>query len=284
MFSWSSKLLRKVEKNRGSATSLIKDIANDVYGKASEGLMDRQNWIDLALGLVDAKPEMATVFNLANGILLSLPSENYNSDIALFMETILKRPEPMASIAQTVLENYDVKWVMINSYSATVLEVLKALHRRGNLTVTVAESLPMGEGAMFAEALINCGIKIEIICDSMVFEWMDKADAFICGADMVGPLGIFNKMGSRAIATAANLTSKKVLVVCDSMKICPVNVKKFIVKKEPTGKDVFRSIQMFELFPLNMISSVITESGAFNASKLNDLFENWIIDDRLKND
>lgn len=284
MFSWSSKLLRKVEKDRGTATSMVQFIAQDVHDRAAAGLMNQQNWEDLALDLRKTKPEMATIFNIANGILLSLSSEHYNSDIALFMRTILERPDPMVSIAQTIVEEQDIKWVITNSYSATVLEVLKALHLRGNLTVTVAESLPMGEGAMFAEALINCGIKIEIISDSMVFEWMNKVDAFICGTDMVSPHGIFNKMGSRAMATAANLASKKVLVVCDSMKLCPIDVKKFTIKREPSGKDVFRSIQMFELFPLNLLSEVITESGTFDAPSLENMFKNWIVDNRLRND
>lgn len=281
MFSWSSKLLRRVEKDRGSASSIIKYIAGDIQEKASTGSMDQKDWETLALELVEAKPEMAAIFNIANGLLLSLEDDGFNERISDFMSGLLQRPDPREAIARHIVDDDSIHWVLTNSYSSTVLEILKAMHRRGDFKVTVAESLPMGEGAMFAEALVSCGIKIEIISDSMVFEWMDKADAFICGADAVGPTGVFNKMGSRAIATAAHLASKKVFVACDSMKICPVQVKKNVCKREPAAKDVFRSTQMFETFPLELVTAVVTENGPVHEEELQKMFQEWELDGRL---
>ena len=281
MFSWSSKLLRRVEKDRGSASSIIMYIAQDIQERSSAGSMDRADWEGFALELVEAKPEMASIFNIANGILLSLEDDDFNKLISEFMTDLIQRPDPRKTIARHLAEDDDIHWVLTNSYSSTVLEILKAMQRKGDLKITVAESLPMGEGAMFAEARVSCGIKIEIISDSMVFEWMDKADAFICGADAVGPTGIFNKMGSRAIATAAHLASKKVFVACDSMKICPIQVKKNTCKREPAAKDVFRSTQMFETFPLELVTAVITENGALHEEELHGMFQNWKLHPRL---
>jgi translation initiation factor 2B subunit (eIF-2B alpha/beta/delta family) len=281
MFSWSSKLLRRVQKDRGSASSIVRYIAVDIQDKAQAGIMDSADWERFAIDLTKAKPEMAAIFNIANGILLSLSESDFNPRIAEFMKDLLERPDPRKTISRELVMDQDVHWVLTNSYSSTVLEVLKGFHARGDFRVTVAESLPMGEGAMFAEALVSCGMSIEIISDSMVFEWMDKADAFICGADAVGPSGVFNKMGSRSIATAAHLASKRTIVVCDSMKLCPVQIKTNIMKKEPVGKDLHRSTQMFETFPLELLDSVVTENGRLHEKELKELFASWQVDERL---
>jgi translation initiation factor 2B subunit (eIF-2B alpha/beta/delta family) len=65
------------------------------------------------------------------------------------------------------------------------------------------------------------------------------------------------------------------------MKLCPVQIKTNIMKKEPVGKDLHRSTQMFETFPLELLDSVVTENGRLHEKELKELFASWQVDERL---
>jgi len=172
---------------------------------------------------------------------------------------------------------------MVNSYSATVLSCLTLLSKKVDLSVTVAESLPMGEGEMFAETLAQHGIDSEIIHDSMVFEWMKKVEMYLSGADAVLPDKVYNKMGSRSIAVAAKIEGKKTVVVSDSLKLCPLEVGDRTLRETPIMPKLKRSSELFESFDVKAVESFITEKGVFTSDDLYQQFRSFRISPLLKN-
>ena len=92
--------------------------------------------------------------------------------------------------------------VLTLSNSRTLLEVFKLWHKENkNLKIIVCESRPKNEGLIFAKELAKAGIKVEVITDASINNFIEKADAVIIGADKVlGNGNLVNKTGSRNAA------------------------------------------------------------------------------------
>jgi hypothetical protein len=157
-----------------------------------------------ATALHRAKPSIAPVFNIANNILLEIEHGSWSTTaIRAMLEKMLtgeKQSGPL--IAQFAVEEMKGDWLMTFSYSGTVREVLIALSKRRNIRVTVAESLPGGEGRQFAKLLSESGIEAEVIHDSTIIARMELVDAAITGADSLTPHGLVNKVGTRIMVEA----------------------------------------------------------------------------------
>lgn len=119
------------------------------------------------------------------------------------------------------------------SNSKTVLEVMKHL-RVSNpaLNVIVCESRPMLEGRLLAKNLIASNIKVRLITESMIYQFIGKVDAAITGADAIlGNGDVINKSGSSLLGLACRHFNRPFYVVADRKKF--TKSKRFSVKKMP---------------------------------------------------
>ncbi len=271
-----AKLLDKVRKNDGSAFTIVEFVLDEIVSMAKSGKMSKERWKELALGLLEAKSRMAPLYNIANMILLNLEEDGFQNILMKKFDELHKyHTESEELISKTFLNEFKPSTIMVNSYSSTVLECLTALSKVVDLKVVVTESLPMGEGVMFAEALAGRKISTTIITDSMAFEWMRKVDLFLCGADAVIPGKIFNKVGSEAIVHAAKLEQKKIVVVCDSLKLSPVELGDSVSKCMDVAPRLKRCTSLFESFDSSLIDRLITEKWSCSGEELPGKFHNW---------
>jgi|GEM_PF-1493386 len=270
------KLLDRIQRSNGSAFTIIEFVLEDIVRIAASGGADRERWKDLALGIASSMGRMAPLYNVANLILLSLEDDEHDRRILEEFKRVREHhSDSVDIIAKRFAEEFSPGTLMVNSYSATVKACLTELSRRRDVTVKVAESLPMGEGVMFADSLAAGGIECQIISDSMTFECMKKVDMFLCGADAVLPHKVYNKIGSRAMAHAARQEGKPTVVVCDTLKMVPEDVGDSAAKTIAIGPCLKRCSALFESFEASLVDRVITERWSCGPEDLREKFRTW---------
>ncbi|MGA7649782.1 MAG: hypothetical protein WB984_05565 [Thermoplasmata archaeon] len=142
--------------------------------------------------------------------------------------------------------------VVTLSRSQTVLLALSALSRaRRPSRVSVLESLPGGEGRLFARDLRRVGLSAGVVPDRKGPEVVATADLVILGADAVFSDGsVVHKVGTRSLARAAERSGVPVVVVAGRSKF--------------TGRPVPRRPlpEWFDRTPSRYISEFWTDTGA----------------------
>ena len=88
--------------------------------------------------------------------------------------------------------------ILTLSNSKTLLEVFKIWSGKNKkLKIIVCESQPKNEGIIFAKALAKANIKVQLITDASISNYIANADTVIIGADMILKNGnVVNKTGS----------------------------------------------------------------------------------------
>jgi len=217
---------------------------------------------EFCLQLHRAKGSMAPLFNLANQVLLSLGSEDWQGRVS---QTVIsmrnERDLSRARLIESLKGVLKGDRIMTISYSSTVLAALETIGR--DIEVIVPVSLPLGEGREMARALVEKGIRSELIHDSMVFPVMEEMDITLVGSDAITPRGIVNKVGTFSMVSAANRFEIPAHVVCDWMKVSPVMMMDAVETQTSVAKDLTKRERIFELTPMELITSIITDRGKF---------------------
>ena len=104
--------------------------------------------------------------------------------------------------------------IVTHSASSTVRYVLAAAppHR-----VIVGASEPGGEGRTLAAEL-----GARWVCDADALRWVEEAGAVLVGADAIGAHSFVNKVGTLALAQAAQKAGTAFFVIAESFKWVPV--------------------------------------------------------------
>jgi translation initiation factor 2B subunit (eIF-2B alpha/beta/delta family) len=213
---------------------------------------------------------MAPVQNVAGSIKVllnaSIPEDQFNGFIKGFLVDLMEREEQAAgTIAKKVLAEHRVSKVVTLSYSSTVLAAILAMPRE--VEVLVAESLPLGEGAVTYRRLNEKGFKVSLFRDSMMSSMVADADLVLVGADGVCPEGVVNKVGTMQLALAARECAKPLVVLCSTSKLIPV--LDFDAMSDVRTLDGLRYHEaIFELTPLPLIHTVITEEGVLTGEEM----------------
>lgn len=218
-------------------------------------------WEEFAVLLHRAKPAIAPVFNVANAILLEMEKGEQGAVRPALMEMWERERRSGVRIAEAAVRHVRGRWLVTTSYSSTVSQALRVLARDRPLRVTVAESLPGGEGRQFARTLAEGGIEAEVVHDSTVFARMAEADGAITGADSLTPAGLVNKVGTRALAEAARASDRPAYAVCGWSKACPVVLTDLVASRKEVGLRLSEHVQVFESTPLDLFTSLITDRG-----------------------
>ena len=132
----------------------------------------------------------------------------------------------------------------------------------------VLESRPMQEGQLLASALAQESIPVLFAVDAAVATLVPDCTLVLLGADSVGDLGVVNKLGSLAAAHAAHRAGVPVVVVTDETKILPPGFAQAVADDRP-AEEVWRGCggvkiwnRYFEVVPLDLVTVVVTETGA----------------------
>ncbi len=263
-------LLDKISNDRVSGSSEIYSELLDGLQKALLKKPKVQEWRDFSDGLSKVKRSMAPLQNVAGSIRVLLnaqiPDEQFNGFVKGFL-TDLRDRETAApqKIAKTLMSTYKPGKVLTISYSGTVMSSLLSLPK--DAEISVAESLPMGEGTMTCKKLADKGHRASLFRDSMIASEVRKADLVLVGADGVCPEGVVNKVGTMLLALAAKEHAKPFVVLCSTSKLIPV-LEMDALEGEGLVDQMNIKEVVFELTPLELVTSVITDEGVLSGEEM----------------
>jgi len=263
-------LLDKVTNDRVSGSS-------EIYSELLEGLQRAlalrptlREWKDFADGLSKVKRSMAPLQNVAGSIRVLLnaqiPEGQFNGFVKGFLTDLREREAKAAErIADDLAKVYQPAKVVTLSYSGTVLSSLSHLPK--DVEISVAESLPLGEGIITCQKLLGKGHNAALFRDSMIPSEVRTSDLVLVGADGVSPEGVVNKVGTMSLALAAREFGKPFVVVCATSKLIPV-----LEMEAVEGGSVKDQVQMreviFEQVPLEMVTAVVTDEGVLSGEEM----------------
>src|SRR4029079_5165903 len=163
------------------------------------------------------------------------------------------RERAAASIAAQLHSKMEGKVVMTHSASATVREAL--VHGSPARAICTV-SQPVGERHAFAEDLRCEGRTVDLVDDADGPLALETADVFLIGADTVFRCGtLCNKIGTTALAEAAQKHGVTPIVACEIVKLAPIEAA-----SAPEQSEAER--ELFEMTPPDLLSEIVTEEGA----------------------
>lgn len=158
---------------------------------------------------------------------------------------------------------------MTHSRSSTVLRALFLAKDKGrNFAILCTESRPIYEGRQLAKQLTHQGIDVTLVTDAAVAHFMNQVDLAMVGADSISSKGLVNKMGTHALALAANARGVPFYALCGTQKLLPSDYPHMenelkdpreVWEDPPGGVTVLN--YYFDLTPLEFVSAVVTEKG-----------------------
>jgi len=234
------------------------EVAEQPFQSSSE-LFD--TLVDAGRKLAESRPGVGAIAGAAGRVLAAADAHQYlePDELRRLVEeearSILhSRERAAASIAVQLQEKIDGKVVLTHSASATVREAL--VHGAPARAIcTVSE--PVGEGRAFAEDLRGEGLTVDLVDDSDGPLALETADVFLIGADTVFRCGtLCNKIGTTALAEAAQKHGVPTIVACEIVKLAPIEAA-----SAPEQSEAER--ELFELTSPDLLSEIATEEGCF---------------------
>lgn len=247
--------------------------------------------------IVNAQPNMASIFNLTNQLLfindLSKNMDEKCENIVHACMVFLKKIEiSNKKIAQVLYESIKNKPVLItHSYSSTVYDSLIYLKEKGkDFNVICTESRPMMEGVKLAEDLGKNAINVTLISDSAVFSFIEDADMIIVGADSVCKEGIVNKIGTKGLALSSKIIETNFYCLSGLEKLFPLGIENLKINEPKNPSEILdKKLQnvkpinfYFDLTPLKYLTAIVTDAGIMKPEDLINKFLNFRIHDFLK--
>jgi translation initiation factor 2B subunit (eIF-2B alpha/beta/delta family) len=239
------------------AVEVLLEVTREPFD-TSEALMG--GLVDAGRRLAESRPGVGAIAG-ATGRVLAAANAHRHLDLGQLRRLISEEAQALldgrrraaASIAIQLQERLEDAVVVTHSASATVREAL--VHTPPALAIcTVSE--PIGEGRAFAEELRGEGLNVELVEDADAPAKMADASLFLIGADTVFRGGtLCNKIGTTALAEAAQQQGKPIVVACEIVKLAPIDVA-----SAPDPSEAERTL--FEFTPPELITEIVTEEGA----------------------
>jgi translation initiation factor 2B subunit (eIF-2B alpha/beta/delta family) len=221
---------------RGAATDRHSGAA-EIVRRAAEAVaaLPREDVEAALLTLVRGQFSMAPVWRLATDVLNSADHAQTARDFAI---QVGAEAERVAEHAAPLLSDP----VVAHSYSSAVIAAVAA----ADVRAICARSDPGGEGARTAARLAELRVAARLVDDDEAVASVADAAIVVVGADAIGPGGIVNKVGTRALAEAASRHGTPCYSLAGASKLLAVDLP----APDP-----------FERTPLDLFTFVITPEG-----------------------
>jgi translation initiation factor 2B subunit (eIF-2B alpha/beta/delta family) len=247
-----------------------------------------------SLSLVEAQPNMASIFNLVNNLMFYIDKNkkqqlkkivtNYCKNYLNNLENFEKKIKEQAI---NLIKNR--ARIITHSYSSTVLGTLLFLKEsKKEISVICTESRPKNEGIKLAKELGKNKIKVKLLVDSAIFSLIPYADIILIGGDAITENGLINKIGTKGIATVAQHYKTPIYALCSTEKLLP---KKYPINldhlKNPNEiiqyniSNVTAVNYYFDLTPLDFFTGFITEKEILKPEEIKEIIINLKIHDNF---
>ena len=197
-----------------------------------------------------------------------------------FLDSIKNAPYQIADHITSLIPPRAI--ITTFSNSSTISIILSVLKQKGkDFIVYCSESRPKYEGTMFAELLCNKKIKTVLMTDAELFSSIEETTVLLIGADTICRNGILNKIGTKSLATLADINHIPVYVACHDEKILSYNMKSPpIVTQNSTDilsqhpANLLIKNHYFDITPLSLITKVVTQSKVYAITELLSTMKN----------
>lgn len=276
-----SKAIATIAADNLSGAAQIADRAADILlrrastGEAASPDAFRQEILMTGWALIRAQPTMAPLVNLVNTVLWKIEQRDTPSGLrqAVTQATEeFKRQSHhhallVAEGALTLIG--DGSRIVTLSHSSTVHHALIHAQRAGRrFSVVCGEARPALEGRETAVLFASSGIPVTLVVDTVAIAAVEDADLVLVGADMLSTKGLVNKVGSRALALAANAAHVPFYTLCGSTKFLPPGYHPPDQTSWPADEvwpdappGVTIDNRYFDCTPLELIAGIVTERG-----------------------
>jgi translation initiation factor 2B subunit (eIF-2B alpha/beta/delta family) len=266
-----------------NALHMLIDVVGDSVPDSADAY--RKWLVRTSRELVAAQPAMASLFRLVNDMLWETDAAATGERVRQGALTYLQNYQARNEAALDGLVQHAVEFlahhttIMTYSRSSTVARVLQAL-REGNrnLHVYCSEGRPVLEGQALASELAWAEIDVTLGVDMALFGWLGEVRALVVGADSLSATGLANKIGTAPLMRAAAERELPRVVLCTTAKLLPGDYVlqqglRFgdpeeimpVSSKRLTVHNVY-----FDITPLDLVSTVITERGPLQHAELLD--------------
>jgi len=274
-----------------SGATVVAGAAAEVLRRASvriqAGSVEELRWGlgEVAVKMLDAQPSMAPLVRLLQDVLSAVEAaetvEEGRLVAASAAEDFRARLDELAAAvaerATAILPHQGIAATISSSSTVRAALVAWAGEDAGDAgarRVLCLESRPMDEGRTFAEALAREGVEVTLAVDAAAYSLMPSCSLVLLGADSIGDRGVVNKIGSAALAHAAQSAGVPVYVLCDETKVLPPGFPQIVeddrpgseVWKAPAGVRVWN--RYFEVVPLVLVTGVVTERAVLEPAEL----------------
>ena len=284
-------LIRAIKEDNISGASLISRKAAKTISlftqqtKAKTIQAYYSSLLRIGKGLISAQPDMVSIFNLVNSILIAveekkdkLTLEQLNNIVRKkageFHKRSLESLERMAEFGQTLIFNGCT--ILTYSFSGGVFYILKKAKDKGKrFEVVVSESRPMFEGRKLALSLGKLGIPVTLVTDAALSLYVKKSDLVLVGADSISEKNFVNKVGTYGLSLLAEEFGIPFYVASDKTKFISEKWRK---SPKPLAdpeevlsrklKNVKTENQYFEEIPLLYCTKIITPYGFISPTQV----------------
>ena len=298
-----SDLIDKLKNNRTDGASELARQAAGILKTAAESSRTENaaefvlEQAEIGKRLTSTHPSMATIYNMVSRLLsvLDRKSKRMEPDAVRqlvidradeVMEESLKAVEEIARNSARLIKDGDT--ILTHSYSSTVVAALKkASAGYSDIRVVVTRSGPGRSGERTARELGGLNLGLMFIDDTAAGLYLSEVDKVMVGADRICSDGaVVNGAGTYMLALAAEKAGIPFYVLCETLKFDSrlKSSEVEIEEKEPeevAGKadlpagTIIRN-PYFDITPLELITSVVTENGLFTAKKLASVWKDTL--------
>ena len=291
------KIHNKIEKIKKDNISGSVELAK----KSAEILIELVNQddspnqiINASYSLINAQPNMASIFNLVNNLMLNVDKYK-NKNLKTIVNEYCKEYLENLKIAEKEISEHAIKLfkkdatIITHSYSSSVLGTLLYAKKSGKkFSVICTESRPKNEGIRLAKLLGKNNINVKLLVDSAVFSLIPYADMILVGGDAVTESGLINKIGTKGIVMTAQHYYTPTYALCSTIKFLPKNYPvtlDHLKNPKEITKEKFSNVTpvnyYFDYTPLDYITGIITEKDIFEPSAVKERTKNLKIHKRL---
>jgi translation initiation factor 2B subunit (eIF-2B alpha/beta/delta family) len=270
-----------VELAKKSAEILI-DLINQ---KSSKDIIKNASHL-----LINAQPNMASIFNLINNLMLKIDIYKNKNPKKIADEYCKKYIENLENAEKKISKNATklIKkgaTIITHSYSSTVLNTLIYARKTGKkFSIICTESRPKNEGIKLAKELGKNNIKVKLLVDSAIFSLIPYADMILVGGDALTDTGLINKIGTKGIIMTAHHYYTPAYALCSTIKFLPKNYPVTLDHlKDPTEiiKEKLSNVSpvnyYFDYTPLDYMTGIITEKEIMEPALVKEKIRNLSI-------
>jgi translation initiation factor eIF-2B subunit delta len=287
-----SQAIAEIAADNRSGAAQIAERAADLLlrragtGEAASPDAFRQELLATGWALIRAQPIMAPLVNLVNAVLWKIEERETPGELRLAVAQATEEfKRQLRQNALRVAEGAlgliaDGSTIITISHSGTVEQALLYARRAGRrFSVICLESRPACEGREAAASLASADVPVMLVVDAAATALVQTAQVVLVGADLLNNRGLVNKIGTRALALAAQVSSVPFYTLCGGEKFLPPGYCPPDQQEWPAGEvwadappEVKVQNRYFEWTPLEELSGIVTEQGTLPVAAV----EGWL--------